>query len=174
MWYIARSVIVDISNNKNDKNCLKILIYSPLKKQKRSLCFNLSAQVSGRQCELPHTSLFWVYCTQLICCLHLSRKCNKQNCFLFQVLIYIFCTTCENIEQTGKRITISCYILYKHSGNPYISRELIALCLYVEKLSPHITAAHFFTLNRSLLSTLLSNIVSYLILVVQFSMAKAQ
>lgn len=85
------------------------------------------------------------------------------------MLIYSLILACDAIEQTGKNITTTCYLLHQFVPDTQMAEELFALGFYTEKLNPVISAAGFFNTNKSLLSTMASTLVAYLIICIQFS-----
>lgn len=87
----------------------------------------------------------------------------------FQFLIFLLITVCDSIEQTGKNITTTCYLLHQLIPDIELAEQLLYLGNYTEKLSPVISAAGFFNINRSILSTIISTLLAYLIVCIQFS-----
>lgn len=92
---------------------------------------------------------------------------NNAN-FLFQFITHLLVLTCDKVEKKGKKIVVACYTLQRNVFHYPLMEELIILGQYSKQLRPVITAAGFFTVNRSVLSSVASTLVTYLIICVQF------
>lgn len=77
--------------------------------------------------------------------------------------------SCTALEKAANNVVLTCFILQQNAYNSKISKELFYLGQYMKQLSPSISAAGFFKINQSLLSTLISTLATYLIICLQFN-----
>lgn len=76
--------------------------------------------------------------------------------------------SCNELERAGNSIVLTCATFQQVVINPAAAAELFYLGHYMERLSPSISAAGFFKINQSLLTTMISTIATYLIIYLQF------
>lgn len=76
--------------------------------------------------------------------------------------------SCDSIQRSGKDITKMCYLLQENAVDPCLAKELINMGQYAENLTPAITAAGFIEINKSLFSTMVSTVIMYMMICLQF------
>ncbi|XP_028128691.1 gustatory receptor 68a-like isoform X1 [Diabrotica virgifera virgifera] len=72
--------------------------------------------------------------------------------------------SCDKVEKTSKELINTCTYIYASKG----SEDALMLLNLAKELRPKFTAAGFFEINQRLLPTFLSNLSTYLIIILQF------
>lgn len=78
-------------------------------------------------------------------------------------------TSCTELEKIGENEVTFFYHLTDNKMKMEVRIELFLLGQYMKELKPTISAAGYFKINKSLLTTLISTVVSYLIICLQFN-----
>lgn len=77
----------------------------------------------------------------------------------------------NSVEKAGGKIKIICY-KYQDQVDRRIERnEIILFASFAEHLQPEIHAAGFFRVNQDMLSSLLTALFTYMIVIIQFNMS---
>ncbi|CAG9819370.1 unnamed protein product [Phaedon cochleariae] len=76
---------------------------------------------------------------------------------------------CEELKRSGERVTTTCYILITELEKSTFREDLSELAELTNKLTPKVIASGFYEVNQSLLPTLFSAFVTYLIICIQFN-----
>lgn len=63
---------------------------------------------------------------------------------------------------------MTCRILYEEIPKSPLAEDIYALAEYTERFSPYITAAGFFRINKMLITSIISSLMTYLIVCIQF------
>lgn len=95
-----------------------------------------------------------------------------QYIFVFQIATASMIQECDKVEKCFSKILVTCNYLQTQIVDPKLRQELIILSNFIKDLFPKFTAAGFFQLNKGLFSSLLSALVSYLIILIQFKAGK--
>ncbi|CAG9854765.1 unnamed protein product [Phyllotreta striolata] len=95
---------------------------------------------------------------------------------LVYVLAYSISTilivfSCDKVNKTARKIVILCYLKPGLLNKTPIRDDLVSFVQFAEKLLPNFSAAGFFYINQTILSTLFSAISTYLIIIIQFNSA---
>ncbi|KAG5878405.1 hypothetical protein JTB14_029678 [Gonioctena quinquepunctata] len=77
---------------------------------------------------------------------------------------------CDSVEQSGKQIIKTCFILHESSENLLVRDQLMILATYAKQWKPTFTAGGFFDVNQSCISSIFSAIITYLVIIIQFNM----
>ncbi|XP_076255988.1 uncharacterized protein LOC143193576 [Rhynchophorus ferrugineus] len=90
-------------------------------------------------------------------------------------ILYICCVTkivmaCDSVVKSGHKITKLCYLLYEQSSGYERQETFINLAQFTQGLCPQFSAAGFWLVDQSILSTLFSSVITYLIIIIQFNM----
>lgn len=78
--------------------------------------------------------------------------------------------SCDGVEQSGKKIVKTCFMYHDVMEKPSVKDELVLFVKFVKELAPTFSAAGFFQINQSVISTLFSAVTTYLIIIIQFNM----
>lgn len=78
---------------------------------------------------------------------------------------------CDVVENQGKRIMKSCYLLHESCEEENIQKQLLTFAMYAEKWRPVFTAGGFYDINRTCLATIFTSIMTYLVIIFQFELA---
>lgn len=89
--------------------------------------------------------------------------------FLFQIFNIIIIRGCNGIEQKYSELLEECYRLQIRIWNEPSRADLQLFEYYIRNFPPVFTVAGFFQLNQKLCSSFCIEIVTYLIVVIQFS-----
>lgn len=77
----------------------------------------------------------------------------------------------NSVEKAGRQIQIICY-KYQDKVERRIERnEIILFASFAKYLQPQIHAAGFFCVNQDMLSSLLTALFTYMIVIIQFNMS---
>ncbi|XP_066153972.1 uncharacterized protein [Euwallacea fornicatus] len=91
------------------------------------------------------------------------------------LLFYTMCNvqvvmSCNSILKCSKKIWTTCLILHQQTESVEIREVYLILSHFIQGLSPEFSAAGFWIVNQSVLSTLFSSVMTYLIIIIQFNM----
>lgn len=75
---------------------------------------------------------------------------------------------CDKIEKHYSNLISYCQLIEAQVDDFAVSSEAGNLREYIKNLSPRMTAAGFFQINRRILSAFLSTLASYIIIIIQF------
>ncbi|KAJ8947251.1 hypothetical protein NQ314_008650 [Rhamnusium bicolor] len=78
--------------------------------------------------------------------------------------------SCDGVEESGKKIVKTCFLYQEVLEKPWLKQDLILFAKFTKQLAPKFSAAGFFQINQSVLSTLFSAVITYLIIILQFNM----
>lgn len=76
---------------------------------------------------------------------------------------------CDKIEEQHNNVIKSSYYLQTEITDKIVREELENLFSWMKNYPPKLTAGGFLRLNRGILSTFVSTLVTYLIVIVQFA-----
>lgn len=88
-----------------------------------------------------------------------------------QVAIIFLVIYCEGIEIQSKNIVKTCYSHQESLSGTVLENQLLRFAEISEHLLPHFTAAGFVKVNKSLLSSIFSATITYLIIIIQFDIS---
>lgn len=63
---------------------------------------------------------------------------------------------------------MSCYELQSKTIDNFVRDKLINLTNYIKELPPKITAFGFFDVNQAIFSSIISTLVAYIVIILQF------
>ncbi|XP_066251993.1 uncharacterized protein [Euwallacea similis] len=91
------------------------------------------------------------------------------------LLLYTICNvqvvmSCNAVLKCSKKIWITCLMLHQQTETAEIREVYLILSHFIKGLSPEFSAAGFWMVNQSVLSTLFSSVMTYLIIIIQFNM----
>nr|CAI5822350.1 unnamed protein product [Callosobruchus analis] len=75
----------------------------------------------------------------------------------------------DAIERSGLMVINTCYLLHSRAASDGVKERLHTLIVYMEKWRPTFSAAGFYTVNRTCISSIFSSLVTYLVIVIQFN-----
>lgn len=78
-------------------------------------------------------------------------------------------TACTDLERIGENEVMFYYNLLNHKLKMEQSFEIFLLGQYMKDMKPIISAAGYFQINKSLFTTLISTVATYLIICIQFN-----
>lgn len=94
------------------------------------------------------------------------------NLFLFQAFSTSIIVGCNRIEMKHAKLLSTCHHLHVKIRNDFIRNDLQSVTDYIKDLPPVITAAGFFQVNLKLFSSFFSILITYMIIIIQFSSIK--
>ncbi|XP_028128693.1 uncharacterized protein LOC114324962 isoform X2 [Diabrotica virgifera virgifera] len=100
------------------------------------------------------------YNTELLS-IHFGNILESVSFLVFSLAIIL---SCDKVEKTSKELINTCTYIYASKG----SEDALMLLNLAKELRPKFTAAGFFEINQRLLPTFLSNLSTYLIIILQF------
>uniref|UniRef100_A0A6P7F1E2 Gustatory receptor n=1 Tax=Diabrotica virgifera virgifera TaxID=50390 RepID=A0A6P7F1E2_DIAVI len=92
---------------------------------------------------------------------NLGNLLENVSLWVFSLAIIL---SCDKVEKTSKELINTCTYIYASKG----SEDALMLLNLAKELRPKFTAAGFFEINQRLLPTFLSNLSTYLIIILQF------
>ncbi|CAH1112904.1 unnamed protein product [Psylliodes chrysocephalus] len=90
---------------------------------------------------------------------------------IYVVAIIFLVIYCEGIEIQSKNIVKTCYSHQESLSGTVLENQLLRFAEISEHLLPHFTAAGFVRVNKSLLSSIFSATITYLIIIIQFDIS---
>lgn len=86
-----------------------------------------------------------------------------------QIFAVIIINGCNDIELKHAKLLSSCYALHIKVNNNFSRNDLIEIMDYIKDQAPVFTADGYFQLNRKLISSFCQIVITYLIVIFQFS-----
>lgn len=146
--------------------CISFTVFGCLYSISLFVCYYKKiSQEIGQYCDL-----FGCYGMVLVSKIFDLFKIQQEFIYLFQIFTVIIVMALDKVEHTGKNLSNVAYLASRHITNPEIVEELIFLAKYSKELAPKFVAVCF-KVDRYLLSSSLASIVTYLIVVIQFSVS---
>ncbi|CAH1155007.1 unnamed protein product [Phaedon cochleariae] len=78
--------------------------------------------------------------------------------------------SCDRLEKIGQNMVTTCYLYRNIFEKTTVTNEFVSLAEYTNNMIPTFSAAGFFQVNQQLMSTLISAIITYFIIIIQFNL----
>lgn len=86
----------------------------------------------------------------------------------------MFIMACESVERSAKEIISTAYSIHEDTEDYQLKDQLLLLVKCMRQWRPAFSAGGFFNVNQKTLPALLSAIVTYLVIVIQFYLATSE
>lgn len=73
----------------------------------------------------------------------------------------------DEIETNGKKVTKTCYLLQEGSESPLMKERLLELAKFAEKSKPVFSAAGFYIVNQTTLTSMFKTTINYMVVLIQ-------
>nr|CAI5826274.1 unnamed protein product [Callosobruchus analis] len=77
--------------------------------------------------------------------------------------------SCDSVEDCGMEIVKSCYDLHHKAKYDLIKERLLLLLMYAKRWRPICSVAGICHMNKGLMVTVLSTVVTYFVVIIQFN-----
>uniref|UniRef100_A0A6P7G3H0 Gustatory receptor 2a n=1 Tax=Diabrotica virgifera virgifera TaxID=50390 RepID=A0A6P7G3H0_DIAVI len=88
----------------------------------------------------------------------------------FTIFLVVLVMACDAVESSGNQIIKTCHILSETLQDADHKEHLLLLAKYAQHWRPVFSAAGFYDVNQSCLSSIFSAVVTYLVIIIQFNM----
>nr|UTN00887.1 gustatory receptor [Semanotus bifasciatus] len=89
----------------------------------------------------------------------------------YTISLIVFILSCNSAEASGKVIIQTCYLLHESSHSELVKERLLQLAEYAQHWRPIFSAAGFYNVNQSTLTAIFEAVITYLVILIQFSLA---
>nr|APC94333.1 gustatory receptor 3 [Pyrrhalta aenescens] len=88
----------------------------------------------------------------------------------FVLYLIVLAMACDAVEKSGKRVIKTCYLFVEELKDAAKKEQLRLLARYAEQWCPVFSAAGFYDINQSCLTSIFSAILTYFVIIIQFNM----
>ncbi|CAG9812395.1 unnamed protein product [Phaedon cochleariae] len=86
------------------------------------------------------------------------------------VSLTVMIMSCDSTEKSGQKIIKTCFHLHDHVENFTVKEKLLMLANYVKQWKPVFSAAGFYDIHQTTLSSIFSAFITYSVIIIQFNM----
>ncbi|KAG5895102.1 hypothetical protein JTB14_036377 [Gonioctena quinquepunctata] len=102
-----------------------------------------------------------------------GQMLNFLFAIIYPISLTIMVMSCDSLEKSGQKMIKTCYALHLKLENGNIKEQMLLLAEYMEEWRPILSAGGFYALNRKCLLKIFSSFVTYLFVILQFTLTVA-
>ncbi|KAJ8976574.1 hypothetical protein NQ317_010737 [Molorchus minor] len=88
------------------------------------------------------------------------------------ILLVVLIMSCDAAEKSGRELIKTCYLLYERvTDDGLVNEKLLEVADYAKEWRPIFSAAGFYDVNQSTLTSSLQALITYVVILIQFSLS---